>query len=157
MKRLLFFMIMVVQLFSATQYVTNDSGRKIALYDNGTWEYIDSAKSSKDEIVYVTNTGKKYHSGSCRYLKSSKNPMNLSKASTLYSPCSACSPPRVTTQNTAPKIQKEAEKSVTVYITKTGSKYHRASCSYLRKSAIPKDLNNAKKYYGACSRCNPPR
>lgn len=44
--------------------------------------------------------------------------------------------------------------SVTVYITKTGSKYHRSGCQYLRKSCIPISLANAKSQgYTACSKC----
>lgn len=46
--------------------------------------------------------------------------------------------------------------SYTVYVTKTGSKYHRAGCSYLRKSSMAMDLSEARKYYTPCSRCNPP-
>lgn len=47
--------------------------------------------------------------------------------------------------------------SVTVYITRTGSKYHRDGCSYLRQSKIPISLSEAKaEGYDACSRCNPP-
>ena len=46
--------------------------------------------------------------------------------------------------------------SYTVYITNTGSKYHSASCSYLRKSKIAISLSEAKsKGYTACSKCNP--
>lgn len=46
--------------------------------------------------------------------------------------------------------------SYTVYITNTGSKYHSASCSYLRKSKIAINLSEAKsKGYTACSKCNP--
>lgn len=43
-----------------------------------------------------------------------------------------------------------------VYVTKTGSKYHRQSCSFLRKSSIPIKLSEAKAKYGPCSRCRPP-
>lgn len=44
----------------------------------------------------------------------------------------------------------------TVYITKTGSKYHKSSCSYLKKSKISISLKSAKSQgYTACSRCNP--
>jgi hypothetical protein len=46
--------------------------------------------------------------------------------------------------------------SQTVYVTRTGSKYHRADCSYLRKSAIPMKLSEAASSYSPCSRCNPP-
>ncbi len=45
----------------------------------------------------------------------------------------------------------------TVYITSTGSKYHRGSCSYLKKSKIPISLVNAlARGYGPCGRCRPP-
>lgn len=44
----------------------------------------------------------------------------------------------------------------TVYITKTGSKYHRDGCRYLSKSKIAIDLASAIKSYGPCSVCKPP-
>jgi hypothetical protein len=44
----------------------------------------------------------------------------------------------------------------TVYVTRTGSKYHVAGCQYLRKSAIPMKLSEAVEGYSPCSRCNPP-
>jgi len=44
----------------------------------------------------------------------------------------------------------------TVYVTKLGSKYHRANCSSLSKSKIPILLQRALKAYGPCGRCNPP-
>lgn len=47
--------------------------------------------------------------------------------------------------------------NVTVYITRTGKKYHRAGCRYLRKSQIPISLKDAKRRYSACSVCNPPK
>ena len=45
----------------------------------------------------------------------------------------------------------------TVYVTKTGKKYHRGGCSSLRRSKIPISLVDAKQGYGPCARCNPPR
>ncbi|MBT6143632.1 hypothetical protein HOH51_03930 [bacterium] len=47
--------------------------------------------------------------------------------------------------------------TVTVYVTRTGAKYHRGSCRYLRKSKIPISLADAKRRYSPCSVCNPPR
>ena len=45
-----------------------------------------------------------------------------------------------------------------VYITRTGSKYHRAGCRYLSHSAIPIRLSVAKaRGYTPCSVCDPPR
>jgi len=50
--------------------------------------------------------------------------------------------------------QPQAEK--VVYITKTGKKYHRLGCRYLRKSCIPISLTEAKRRgYTPCSICNP--
>ncbi len=47
--------------------------------------------------------------------------------------------------------------TTTVYITRTGSKYHRAGCRYLRQSKIPISLKHAKQHYEPCSVCRPPR
>lgn len=48
------------------------------------------------------------------------------------------------------------QNSYTVYITKTGSKYHRAGCRYLRSSKIAIDVDDAiAQGYDACSVCNP--
>lgn len=47
--------------------------------------------------------------------------------------------------------------SQTVYITKTGAKYHSEGCRYLSRSKIAIDLADAiDKGYGACSVCKPP-
>ena len=43
----------------------------------------------------------------------------------------------------------------TVYITKTGSKYHRAGCQHLSKSMIPISRVKAEARYSPCSRCDP--
>jgi hypothetical protein len=46
---------------------------------------------------------------------------------------------------------------VIVYITKTGEKYHRENCQYLRQSKIEISLDDAiKNGYDPCSVCKPP-
>ena len=51
----------------------------------------DKIDNVKQNIVYVTKTGSKYHSSSCHYLKYSKIQMSLSDAkSGGYTPCSYC-------------------------------------------------------------------
>src|SRR6185436_17742635 len=45
---------------------------------------------------------------------------------------------------------------VTVYITRTGSKYHREGCRSLARSMIPLSLEEAVSRYGPCGICNPP-
>ncbi|TLM80123.1 MAG: hypothetical protein FDZ75_08605 [Actinobacteria bacterium] len=48
--------------------------------------------------------------------------------------------------------------TVYVYITKTGHKYHRSTCRYLRYSKIRVTLRDAKRRgYTACLVCRPPR
>jgi micrococcal nuclease len=44
----------------------------------------------------------------------------------------------------------------TVYVTKTGKKYHRAGCRHLARSQIPMTLADAAAAYGPCSVCKPP-
>ena len=47
---------------------------------------------------------------------------------------------------------------VTIYITRTGKKYHRDGCGSLRRSKIPISLAEARqRNYGPCSRCDPPQ
>lgn len=53
-----------------------------------------SCSQKKEQIVYITRTGHKYHRAGCRYLSRSKIPMTLSQAKDGYSPCKVCMPPR---------------------------------------------------------------
>ena len=48
------------------------------------------------------------------------------------------------------------EVSTTVYVTRTGEKYHRDGCRYLARSRRPIGLPEAAATYGACSVCRPP-
>lgn len=130
----------------------------------GLWSPKEEKKPgviSEDTIVYITRTGKKYHTGDCRYLSRSKIPITLKDAVQRgYTPCSVCGPPKIKVEK--PKIEKpkavDRSASITVYITRTGKKYHRGSCSYLRRSKIPISLKDAvARGYTPCSRCNPPR
>lgn len=50
----------------------------------------------------------------------------------------------------------QAPQSITVYVTKSGTKYHSEGCRYLKKSCIAKDLDRVKLTYKPCSKCNPP-
>jgi hypothetical protein len=48
--------------------------------------------------------------------------------------------------------------TITVYITRTGEKYHRGDCRYLRQSKIAVSLKEAvARGYGPCSVCKPPQ
>lgn len=68
-------------------------------------------------------------------------------------------PAKATRPSTEPETEEEEEdneNSSTVYITDTGSKYHRSGCSSLSKSKKAISVNEAKrKGYEACKRCKP--
>ncbi len=51
----------------------------------------------------------------------------------------------------------ESESEDEVYVTRTGRKYHRGDCKWLRRSKIPISLAEAKERYGPCGWCKPPR
>ena len=59
------------------------------------------------------------------------------------------------TQQSAPAAE-PVGREIIVYVTNTGSKYHRDGCQYLRQSKIPMPLSQAAGLYGPCSRCRPP-
>lgn len=56
----------------------------------------------------------------------------------------------------AESIAYHVRQEVSVYVTNTGSKYHRDSCGYLRQSKISISKKKAVAAgYGACSKCKP--
>lgn len=122
--------------------------------------------------VYVTRSGTKYHREGCRHLSKSAIPLPLNEAAGRYAPCSACSPPRLQEgtseapiapagpsvgETATPKAAaSEGDANQSVFVTKTGTKYHRAGCRYLAKSAVPISLKDASGTYLPCSVCQPP-
>lgn len=64
------------------------------------------------------------------------------------------SPTQATIAPTKLPIVHQAE--TVVYVTKTGKKYHKSDCSYLRQSKIKTTLKAAiADGFTACSRCKP--
>lgn len=61
--------------------------------------------------------------------------------------------PRIAQQQVAPIAAGET----VVYVTRTGKKYHAATCEHLAKSKFSVPLSRARAEYGPCSQCNPPR
>ena len=60
------------------------------------------------------------------------------------------------TTSAGPTPPAAAQGTMTVYVTKSGKKYHREGCVFLAKSSIPLDLVAAKgKGYTPCSKCSP--
>ena len=52
------------------------------------------AQQDNDPIVYITNTGGKYHRAGCRFLKQSQIEKHLSEVKGSYGPCGVCNPPQ---------------------------------------------------------------
>src|SRR5712692_519380 len=89
--------------------------------------------------------------------KSGGNTLPLAQriASAITAPTASSPQPQLAqpVPATAQKGSKNDENR-TVYITRTGKKYHGPNCSYLRQSKIPISLKEARKRgYTACSRC----
>lgn len=73
----------------------------------------------------------------------------------LWAP-DAC-PPRPTPRATSPsRPSRPRSRAVTVYVTRSGSRYHRAQCRYVASGAIPLNLTEAARRYAPCSVCRPP-
>lgn len=58
--------------------------------------------------------------------------------------------------DTHTSVRLEVNKQTTVYITKTGSKYHTSDCRYLKQSKIKTTKKEAvKNGFDACKVCKP--
>ena len=130
---------------------------------------IQSSADTQNVTVYITRSGSKYHSAGCRSLAKGSKAVTLKEALAKgLSPCSVCKPPKaespvkssgaaLSSVSPAPKTVAPASgEEVTVYVTRTGAKYHRAGCRYLARSSIPMPLKDAAARYGPCSVCKPP-
>jgi endonuclease G, mitochondrial len=64
----------------------------------------------------------------------------------------------VNQSKTSSSPARSASPNVTVCVAKSGKKYHRCSCSYLKKSKLTISLRDARaRGHSPCSRCNPPK
>ena len=55
-------------------------------------QMISPVLSPYEPVVYLTRSGKIYHTRTCHHLKRSRTPLPFSQAQTQASPCSACRP-----------------------------------------------------------------
>lgn len=117
------------------------------------------------ETVFITRTGKRWHNGGCRYLARSRIPITKEEATTRgYTPCSVCARSEAGTPHSyQPPASRATVDSApptsggdTVYVTRTGSKYHCDGCRYLARSQIPMSRAEAiTSGYTPCSVCRP--
>ncbi|HEY5314947.1 MAG TPA: hypothetical protein VIK18_20615, partial [Pirellulales bacterium] len=57
----------------------------------------------------------------------------------------------------AATVAADAPVDITVYVTRTGAKYHLQACRHLRSSSIPIKLSEARQQYAPCRTCHPPQ
>jgi hypothetical protein len=68
--------------------------------------------------------------------------------------CAAFSPLAPLPQTLAAEQPSGPKKDCTVYVTRTGHKYHKATCGSIKRSKIPMSRSEAiKKGFTPCKRC----
>lgn len=78
----------------ATKPISPASEQPVPITDSSAASTsLPAAPEAADTIVYITDTGKKYHRQGCRHLKKSCIEINLDQAVLQYEPCGVCNPP----------------------------------------------------------------
>ncbi len=114
--------------------------------------------ASGSTTVYVTDTGKCYHSDGCSYLNKSKNKTTLEKAvGSGYKACSKCKPPKLDSSSTPKKgAPKDNSNDTMVWKSATGSCYHsKNNCGTMNPSKATQISESDAKSLGLkrCSKC----
>lgn len=126
-----------------------------------------AAAEARDCTVYITKSGARYHRAGCSSLRKSAIPMSRSKAVARgLTPCSRCGgsdceekdgegvapPPGSGVRSPAPSPSETQD--CTVYVTRSGARYHRADCSSLRGGGTSMSRSEAvRRSKTACKRC----
>lgn len=118
----------------------------------------EQLSDTEKQISDLTNTNNSLSSENQKLsennttLENEKQNLN-NKISELQNTISAVS---VSSQSTSSPTPTNSTQGYTVYITDTGKKYHKSSCSYLNQSKTAININSAKSQgYTPCSRCKP--
>lgn len=111
------------------------------------------ATSNGKEIIFNVKPGSYANNGT----GASDNKTSISSTDVVNKASSTIVKPPVVNSSPEKKVITTQNKSVTVYITESGKKYHSDGCRYLKKSKISISLNNVKEGYEPCSVCGAPR
>ena len=142
--------------------------KTISQYEETIAKYEKDISEYKREIEYLKPYQSKYYDVASKYndLSSKYNVLQTTNTSLE----DQLNDYIIASNNTSNSISNNTSNSISnsnnsssqnslssgVYITRTGSKYHRGSCSYLRNSRISISRSNAiAQGYEPCSRCNP--
>ena len=114
--------------------------------------------SQPKQAAQSTNTNEDYESSNVHTRASSGTSSYEAKKSSPSSSSYSSSGSSYSSSDSSYSSSDTGDKqTTTVYVTNTGSKYHRSGCQYLSKSKIPISLSDAKSEgYGACKKCHPP-
>lgn len=80
----------ILGIFGCSAYV--DPKKLPVAVQTVPWSAVSQNHAAREQKVYVTRTGAKYHQAGCRYLCKSKTPVTLDDARKCYGPCSVCRP-----------------------------------------------------------------
>ena len=116
---------------------------------NGNW-IKTAAYGELDENGFIKNVyGRIILTESGKYIYLPTQNENLVTPEGVKPPSAAADNENNTQKQTAKK-----KKPTSVYVTASGTKYHKAGCAYLKKSKVKMTLAKAKKDgYTACSKC----
>jgi micrococcal nuclease len=136
-----------VELFTRLEKEAREAGK-------GLWAKEATSPQPTEEKYWLNTSSGVLHNSSCRWYGKTKEGYYTTEP--LGRDCSICGGAH--RQTSAQEVKTAGpDDDVTVYVTRTGTKYHRWGCRYLRKSAIPMKLSEARKIYSPCSVCKPPR
>jgi uncharacterized secreted protein with C-terminal beta-propeller domain len=107
-----------------------------------------------NDIVYINGNDNVYHFKGCSLITNNSIPITMNEATSRnYEVCPICIKAEVDKMYRLEKLAKDGD---TVYITNSGSKYHREGCRYLSKSSVPISRSEAEaRGYEPCSVCKP--
>jgi len=111
-------------------------------------------RGNREPEVTVLLVGEEYHLASCpRFPGGPTTEVTIKEAQKRgYKECRTCR----AAGGTDLKTPDDDAATRTVYITRTGSKYHRSGCRYLSKSKAPLALKDAKRRgLTPCKVCKP--
>lgn len=98
----------------------NELRRRILVAAVLTLISVVSATAQNGGTVFVTATGAKYHTASCRSLAKSKIEISLADASPRYSPCKVCKPPVVASKSAVPVAPPPAHGDAPAAVARSG-------------------------------------
>lgn len=151
MKKILslFLALLISLCFASCEDINNES----ALNLQSQIETLKEDKIELQALVETLNNTIDYQANRQKELEEDIQDLKNSNADLQNQLEKKVTPPPSKPSTYSPPSQ-QPQQSVTVYVTKTGSKYHKSGCQYLRQSCIAKSLSNATSQgYTPCSKC----